>query len=298
LNIIGIDAGGTKTYAAVINREKNILFTFKTGPGNVSVHYPEAKNNIAEAINACLSSPHGEKCNAIVAGIAGIGSGNIKRKLHKDLSKLFSLPILIINDAELSYYSMFDRKEGVLAIAGTGTVIIGRKNGVFKTVGGWGHLLGDEGSAYDIAIKSLKILATEFEQGSLTSKFSKTIADKYRLHKAELLKEYVYSSTKSGISKISSFVYEMAKKGDEKSISLFQEAGRILAHQTFRLIELLQFSDPINIGCKGSLFEKNEFLKQSFVSELQKEHDVLFINNNTNAVIGAVPAWEENWEGR
>ncbi len=77
---IGVDAGGTKTYTAIVDQKQKIIFEYKNGPGNIAVAYDEAKTNILAGIKAALSSAYGPACKGIVIGVAGAGKGSRKRR--------------------------------------------------------------------------------------------------------------------------------------------------------------------------------------------------------------------------
>ncbi|MCM3054688.1 BadF/BadG/BcrA/BcrD ATPase family protein [Caldifermentibacillus hisashii] len=286
---IGIDAGGTKTTAAIVDKKQNILFEYTTGQGNVTVHFLEAKHNIVEAIHQCLLNSYGRSCQAIVLGVAGIGSGDKKKRLQSALEEIFSLPTLVINDAELAYFANFKNNNGILSIAGTGSVFIGKNHSHFKMIGGWGHLLGDEGSSYDIGIKSLRILARKLETNGIHSTFTEALANQYGIYNSSQLKHFVYSSDKSAIAGISLFVYQLAKRHDKEAFQLIKEAGEILSNQTIRLIKLLQLTNPIHVKCKGSLFEKNEILFKSYKESLQHYDKDIQIQIGKNAAVTGAP---------
>lgn len=295
---IGVDAGGTKTYTAIVDQKQKIIFEYKNGPGNIAVAYDEAKTNILAGIKAALSSAYGPACKGIVIGVAGAGKGSWKQVLQSFLSQHVQLPVLVISDAELAYYSIFQNESGILAIAGTGSIFLTKMNGQFRTFGGWGHLLGDEGSAYDIGIHALKIIANELDAKGISSTFAKVLAEKYNIQNSNLLKEFVYSCDKAAIAEVSFTVYELAKKGEHQARELLTSAGIRLAEQALRFLKIFQTTDPVHIACKGSLLEKNEIVFQAFKEKLLEGETVLSISKQTpETVTGAKAAWLSEKEG-
>lgn len=296
---IGVDAGGTKTKTAIVNENEEILFAYESGPGNIAVNLDEAKTNILEGIWTALTSPYGSNCKAIVVGVAGAGRGTLKKSLLSFLTKSVPLPLLIISDAELAYYSIFQNNNGILVIAGTGSILLARSKDGFRTLGGWGHLLGDEGSAYDIGVQALKVVIQELEERGIHSLFAKTIAGKYDIGDEFRLKEFVYSGDKAKIASIALTVYQLAKSGDRIALDLLKKAGTSLAQQTLRLIDILQIQGPVPIACKGSLLEKNEIVFQYFQEKLLIEANdrVTIVEQTTETVAGAKTAWILQKEG-
>lgn len=294
--VIGLDAGGTKTHAAVIDHNKNIHFSIETGPGNVAVDSEKAKEHIMAAIQACIKSKYGSLCKTIVLGIAGIEKGHLKSEFKTAVEQHFKLPTLIINDAELALYAVLEEENGVLAIAGTGSVLIGKNDSAIKMVGGWGHLLGDEGSSYHIGIQALKQLVSEIEQGNIQNKLAKALATQYQLPDASAIKEFVYSSTKKEIADIALFVYQRAQMDDTDAKILLEQAGEELAQQAIRLVKQLGLeTSSIPIIVKGSLLEKNEFVRNHFAEKLKQfSPDISIVCKNSPAVTGALHAWKNS----
>lgn len=289
---IGLDAGGTKTHVAIMNSENKIIFETKTGPGNIAVHYENAKKHIVSAITTCLDSEYGKHCTFIVLGIAGIEKGDMKQKLQQEFEQLFDLPTLVMNDAELAYYATFGYDSGILTIAGTGSVFIGKNKQDTKMIGGWGHLLGDEGSSYHIGISALKLLAEEIDQGKIQTNFASSIATAYKLYNASKIKEFVYSSSKTDIAAIAYFVDTLARSKDEHAVNILQKAGKEIARKVDQLISALQLKSPLHVGCRGSLLEKNKLIQQSFVQSLkERSHQATLIFKPDPVVLGANAAW-------
>jgi N-acetylglucosamine kinase-like BadF-type ATPase len=295
---IGLDAGGTKTYAAVMDHDKNILFSVKNGQGNIAVDREEAQHNIMDAIKVCMNSEYGSKCEFIVLGVAGIEKGNSKLEFKQLVEEQFQIPTFVLNDAELALYSVLGDENGILAIAGTGSVFIGKNKSTIKIIGGWGHLLGDEGSSYDIGIQALKRLISKIEQGSIQKEFATSLASEYQLWTPSAIKDFVYSSTKKEIAELSLFVYQLAKNKDIDAIRLLENAGYEIAQQVIRLIKLLRLEPPITIVLKGGLLEKNEFI-QKYVEIKLKEFsaDMSLLFRNTPAVTGSLYAWKSQIGG-
>lgn len=285
--IIGIDAGGTKTTGIILNQEKTVLFEVNEGAGNVTVSFNQGADMIETVLAKCLLSEYGRQCKYIVAGVAGIEAGDNYAKLLKRLSEMTSLPTILVNDAMLAYYSVFEVESGILTISGTGSISIGIDQGKINYMGGWGHLLGDEGSSYDVAINACKRIANELELEvelqALTTKLMKFL----KVEDSSGLKKFVYQSTRNQIAAITQFIYLQANNGDQQAIALFEHAGEDLAAQTIRLIRKMELTNQ-NIACKGSLLVNNSFVLNTFRNKLLREYPKANITvSKSSAAIGA-----------
>lgn len=163
--ILGIDGGGTKTVAWLAplhdDGSGEILGRGQAGPGNPrAAGFETAQSNIAAAINAAFINAKlpPSPVSAACFGLAGAG-----RQIEQDRitawakSRGIAQAIRVVGDAEPILAAASEDNTGIALICGTGSLAWGR-NAAGQTArsGGWGYLLGDEGSAYAIALAGLR----------------------------------------------------------------------------------------------------------------------------------------------
>lgn len=295
---IGIDAGGTKTTALILDQQGGILFETSKGSGNVATAFHSSSNSILEALSDCLASIYGADCSLIVAGVAGIGSGSNALFLKNKLAQVTAIPAVLMDDALLSYYSVLGAEEGIVTIAGTGSVSIGIKNDQVYYSGGWGHLLGDEGSSYAIAIAACKMLADDYDTGGTIRPISMKLCELLNIVDSADLKQFIYNSAKSQIAELAAAIYEWAMQGHEEAISLFEVAGKELAMQTVKLIGKMGGEAPCRVVGRGSLLEKNEYVFNAFKQELLTVFPTTDIQSSEMpAALGAVEFAKKHMTG-
>ncbi|MCA1060657.1 hypothetical protein LCL96_17105 [Rossellomorea aquimaris] len=297
--VIGIDAGGTKVQGLVMNMDKTILFQSLSGHGNPSVSYEEALRNLSSVVQQCLEHSASDGVTHIVIGMAGGGSGNLSQRIQAELSRMTSLPIILLNDATLAYFSLIGNRDGVMTIAGTGSICYGRNGNQEGTTGGWGHLIGDEGSAYHLAIQASKQIADEWDCGIPLSPLSRSLLNEINAKDAKGLKGFIYASSKGEIAQLTKVIHKEAEAGDGSALHLLQTAGEQLARQTVALIEKLQIDSKPIIALKGSVLEKNPVVQSSFKETILKRfNDTTFIVDSTSPATGAVDVIEAIQAGR
>ncbi|WP_236796444.1 N-acetylglucosamine kinase [Amycolatopsis sp. GM8] len=151
--VVGVDAGGTSTRAIAVAADGTVLGTGRSGGGNPNSHPPaEAAAHLAEAVGACLRGLDPQDASACVVGMAGnskLTDPAVAALFETTWQRLGLREVLVLSDAEVAFASATPAPEGTVLIAGTGS-IAGRirKRRMVSTVGGYGWLLGDEGSAY------------------------------------------------------------------------------------------------------------------------------------------------------
>ncbi|WRP07766.1 BadF/BadG/BcrA/BcrD ATPase family protein [Rossellomorea aquimaris] len=297
--VIGIDAGGTKIQGLVLDSEKNILFQSLSGHGNPTVSFEEALTNLSSVIQQCLDHTSSEEVSHIVIGMAGAESGNLAHRIKMELQRMTSLPIIVLNDATLAYFSLIGNQNGVMTIAGTGSICYGRNGKLEGTTGGWGHLLGDEGSAYHIAIEACKQISIEMDSGKPLSPLSRDILNEIGASDEKGLKGFIYSSSKGEIAKLAKVVHKQAEDGNDAANLLFELAGEQLARQTIALLEKLQIDAKPVIALKGSVLEHNMVVQSTYKERIAERFpDAAYIVDSTSPATGAVDVTEAIREGR
>lgn len=286
--IIGVDAGGTKTETIAYNLKGDELVRKVTGFGNLVLNEKEAINNICNSIKTCMDELGKEDLKKIYIGAAGIEVSNNAYILEKNIKENFGKDVLIVNDGELALKAVLKGQDGILTIAGTGSIRIGIKNDIKDKCGGWGHLLGDEGSGYSIAIKSLKRMIYEEELNLKKSKLHEEILKELNIENIDHICSFVYSSTKDKIASLTTLISKLAEEGEENAIFILKKEGEALGKITERVYNRLNFNNKYSIGIKGSVIEKSKVLRQAFkeyiVDNLGK---IAIVQDDTSPTKGA-----------
>lgn len=268
--IIGVDCGGTKTEAVAYNLEDKELGRGLSSSSNLIIDFYVAANNIVDAITKCKDNIKNKgiagKCLGIYLGIAGIEVFNNKERIESELNKGIHCPIRTFHDSELAHAGIFEGKDGIITISGTGSVSYGLYKGKSARVGGWGHVLGDEGSGYDIALTAFKQIALEFDLGEKQSLFSQAILNRFNMKNANNIKELIYSATKGEISSYALIIDNLANESNKDAVEILKAAGKKLAVMTERVYNKLDIDDKFDIGIWGSILLKTRIVHDEFIA--------------------------------
>ena len=158
--ILGIDGGGTKTDAVLCDGTGRVIARAVGGPSSVTGQSEEAaQESLRDTLKRVLEQTGGlsTPLAGFFAGISGAGLGANRVRFERIFREL--LPGLGEWDVNSDSYNALSAgvgvEDGIIAIAGTGSSVFGRKDGVMRQVGGWGYLLGDEGSGFDLGRRAL-----------------------------------------------------------------------------------------------------------------------------------------------
>lgn len=151
--LVGVDAGGTRTTAA-LRLHSGVVRTFEGGTGNPNAAGIDAAvNEIARCVTAVLDGNHAA---AIVAGVAGTGKPAVRAGVERKLRRRFpSSHVVVCSDAEIALRAAIPHGDGIVAIAGTGSIVYAEVGGDALRAGGEGYRAGDPGSAYAIGLAAL-----------------------------------------------------------------------------------------------------------------------------------------------
>jgi N-acetylglucosamine kinase len=149
--ILGVDGGGSKTLLALATQD-GVITTMRTVPGTNPFDQPAWRAHLADLFDGIAP---------VVAGTVGLaGYGEVPaltQALEDEIARLLPAPHSVHNDVQLAFDGAFPAGTGVLILAGTGSMAWAQHNGEKVRVGGWGHLFGDEGSAYWIGNRALSL---------------------------------------------------------------------------------------------------------------------------------------------
>lgn len=274
---IGVDAGGTKTTAIAYDSNENKLNEVKNGPGNVSVNWSGALKNIQNSIHEVKKSQSKKNLKGIAVGIAGLIPSKIE-EITSHLEQLFNVPVEVDTDYKLAFESTFKSGDGILLVAGTGVVLYGCSNGETAKIGGWGHLLGDEGSGYDIVIRTIKEAIKVYEEENFQVAIVKKILTEIDGSTMDDIKQYIYSHEKSDIAQFAPLIIQSAEKGDDFSAAILDDIVTILHSKLVLMKEKLKTDQEIDVSVMGGILSQESYVLTLLLDRLKEDTRFRFVD--------------------
>lgn len=283
--VIGIDCGGTHTEGYVYALSGLEMYHAHAGQANLIVDADQAFKNVSQILRQIFENVKKENCKLILIGFAGLGVFGQKEKIIKKLG-LEHMNVNLVSDADIALINVLRGQDGVLVIAGTGSVVLGQQKAHKIRIGGWGHLLGDEGGGYYLGRLAFKQVTDEYDKGKL-SQFSLNFMRHLEEKDVFSVVNNFYSKNKSEVGKEALFIAQCAKNGDQIAQQLIKNAAIEFSKQVNLGISRLNIQGTVPVGLSGSLIEKNQLYNSTLRNRILAKHsDVHFIravNGQNNA---------------
>jgi N-acetylglucosamine kinase-like BadF-type ATPase len=298
---LGVDGGGTKTHVVLINDEKNIIGEGFSGASNpLRVGLETAVKNIFTAIDKACDEANRSRGDIISAqiGLAGVRREDLRYVIKKNVrERLKFRKIEVTTDAEIALYAATEGKEGLVIIAGTGSVCMGKNaKGESASAGGWGPIAGDEGGGAGIARRALQAIAKSSDGRGKPTKLSDYAVDYFRAGRLEDLSVAIYAPKVDNvrIAGFAKFVVQSATENDEVAMEVIAEAGRELGLAAVAVIEKLKLKNrKFPIGKVGSIFKAGDLIAKPLLEKVHEFAPKAFIaeTQNTPGFAAAVMAF-------
>ena len=267
---LGVDGGGTKTLAVIVDAQGRECGHGRAGSANyASVGVEQALQNIHDAIQQAIREvPCSFPLTKAWLGLAGIDRASDAALFSSYLRELADF-VLVTNDAEL-LLSALGKDAGIVLIVGTGSIALARaQNGTITRVGGWGHILGDEGSGYDIGCRGLQAAVRATDGRGKVTLLHDLILQQWQLHSTEDLIDEVYIvDNKAKIAQAATYVTLAARQGDQVALEIIEQAADELALLVQTITPPLS-QLPIVLG--GGLLLHNDFLREHVIRRIQQK---------------------------
>jgi N-acetylglucosamine kinase-like BadF-type ATPase len=268
--LVGVDGGATKTMAVAFDLETGFAAASESGPSNVdAVGFKSAGRAINATITTALGQHHTNKpVLAAVLAVAGIDDHAEQLSLLAEVTALEQSPVTIVNDVVGAWASASLASPGIVAISGTGSNTFGVDSlGSTWRCGGWGHMVGDEGSGYGLALNAVRaVLAYRDGRGPWTTLVPRLLRF-FDIQYVEEVKHVVYRDfSKARIAGFAEQVAASAQAGDEISVQIFRDGAVELADQIATVYSYLHFYRPADVTLIGSTFHAGEI----FLGPLQE----------------------------
>jgi glucosamine kinase len=275
---LGIDAGGTKTRCA-LGDETTVLATSASGGSNLvragAAPSREALHtSIREVCAVANIFPH--QISNVCIGAAGAARPQIADQILGILAELTAATVEVAGDMEIALESAFGAGPGVIAIAGTGSIVYGRDAaGHTARAGGWGFAVSDEGSGHWIGRRAVSAILRAWDEGEGEggeTALTALVLQAFNVPALDELIPVVNGLPPPEFPRLFPVVLRAAEAGDALARSLLAEAGAELAALTAIVIRRL-FPQPPHalVAMTGSVFRQSAEVRQIFYNRLRKD---------------------------
>jgi len=262
--ILGIDGGATKTTWSLCASIYGVLHPVeegRAGPGSMKLLDAASLRSLLQDLPK----------NAARAGVflAGCATEEDRASLHAlALSIWPHAHIRAGSDRESGFAAAFGNGDGIAVIAGTGSAVTGRRNGVEDRAGGWGHLLGDSGGGYDLAIRALRGILFDFDTGRGISALASDVLRTLGLNGLRELTAWAQTAHKSDLARLTPLIFDHAS--DAEAAATLREGAETLADLTAAVAGRLDFPNP-PVRLLGGVFQRYPLYGELFTHALAQK---------------------------
>lgn len=273
--LIGIDGGGTRSRLLAVTLDGKVLGTAKGKSTSVESNpISVVRQNLLQLIQSFTLAHQLSlaDCAALCFGTAGMDTQASKRKLEQMLVSLdLQCPSSVVNDAEIALHANTHGGPGIILISGTGSICYGsNKAGDVFRVGGFGYILGDEGSSYWVARKGISAALHAHDTSGPPTRMLNDFCRALKMQEIEEIIDFVYQKNKSDLGKLSYVVTAAHEQGDEPAGRIMEEALEALFLHVKTVVEKLdmrQDSFPLLLG--GGFLLSSEWLLSRITRQVE-----------------------------
>jgi N-acetylmuramic acid 6-phosphate etherase len=260
---LGIEGGGTHTVALLANANGALMRRVETGPGNLRLLSDTELLKLLRSVAANLPRP-----DALAIGMAGARTGADLERIRAAAARVWKeVPCHASDDLETALQAADNDPAAVarvLVLSGTGSCCYGRSaSGKTARVGGWGHVLGDRGSAYDIAIGALRNMVADYDRSGVLP-LGQAILRHLQLNEPPQLINWAQAADKAAVAALAVVVFRGADSGDRMAREIVDGAARALADDALACARrLVKPSQPVQfIPSGGTLLKQPRFARR------------------------------------
>ncbi|MFH0988947.1 MAG: BadF/BadG/BcrA/BcrD ATPase family protein [bacterium] len=300
--VIGMDGGGTKTIAALSDEHGTVLAAETLGPSNFQIIGVEKAAQVL--VNLILRCAKQERCEikdirSVVAGLTGAGRDVDEERMRKGFLKelrksgISLKNVAIESDARIALEGAFKGNPGIILIAGTGSIAFGKDGkGTIHRTGGWGRILGDEGSGYTLGREALNAVTKHLDGRGASTILTGMVSRKFKLSDQVSIIHAVYRDF-FDIASIAPLVIKAAEQHDVIAARILNNAVSDLTEHVRALLTTVQgkagSASPVSLAFIGSVASTDNLLSTILFNCITTSFpQVSIIKPQTPPVYGAV----------
>jgi N-acetylglucosamine kinase-like BadF-type ATPase len=280
---LGIDGGGTNCRAAIVGHDGKLLGEGQAEAANlIRVGLDKAVASVTKAVSQACDRAGIETAQITAAciGLAGVSQPGYHQQMLEALKKALPIPeISLETDARVALAGATNNSPGVVIIAGTGSIACGvNAHGQFARSGGWGPIMGDEGSGSYIGRRALEAVMMDWDHRGKPTSMREPVLKHFGVSTPPELTTVIYDSSAkekgevpARIAQLSRVAVKAAQEGDQVAQEILTAAAKELAKTTIAVIKQLRMEqDTFRVAYVGGVFEAGELILKPLREEIQK----------------------------
>jgi N-acetylglucosamine kinase-like BadF-type ATPase len=300
--VVGVDGGGTKTQAVILDAEFKVLGEGLAGPSNpLRVGIANAAAAIREAIDQACGAAQLRRSDLIAAeiGLAGARRQELNARMREALLGLGIGEIVVVGDADIALYGATEGEPGLIVISGTGSICCGvNQRGKTFCAGGWGPIAGDEGAGSWIARRALRAIAHAVDGRGPATSLTGAACTYFHVSDANDLSTAIYAPTITNerLAGFGKYVVLAAKSKDRVAREILAEGGSELGSAAAAVIRNLKLErETFQVAYVGGVFKAaGELVLTAMREEIRRVAPKAYLAppRFSPAVAAARMAWE------
>ncbi|MDB6058637.1 MAG: uncharacterized protein JWO95_2481 [Verrucomicrobiales bacterium] len=301
--LLGIECGATRSTVLLCQGDDLPCIRAEFGPANVRLmddhqliqHFTRVRTIQTDSMPTLAG---------IVIGIAGARNESDRERVREAAAKVWpKIPCYATNDLEPALVAAENVNANkyharILILSGTGSCCFGRtRNGKTARLGGWGHIIGDKGSGYEIGLRALKAIVFYLDRDGDLGLLGRSVLEFLLLNQPDDLIDWCKTASKPDIARIAVKVFEAAQKGDKIAKDLVEAAAESLATDGVNCAKrLVKANAPIEFVFAGSVLLKQPKFSALVRSKLMKAWPKAFVTpSKRESIWGTIELAEERF---
>jgi N-acetylglucosamine kinase-like BadF-type ATPase len=273
MHVLGIDAGGTKTVCLLAD-ERGLMVSEGRGPG-ANLHVA-GELGVEKVLHEVMERAIGDRAvvpDAICLGIAGVDRAREMRTIRAIMRRIgHKSRVVVVNDALIALVAGAQDAPGIVIIAGTGSIAYGRNaQGEAARAGGWGHMIGDEGSGYWIGREALAAVMRASDGRGPATELTTGILANLQLDDESQLPRIIYDPEvpRMTVAALGPIVQRIAEEGDAVARRILERAADELVLAARSVATRLEMrGDPFAFYLAGGVFRVVPWLAEELPRRL------------------------------
>lgn len=288
---VGIDGGLSGTRAVVVDADLRERARAEGPPAPVDARHPErAATVVADVVCAAVASAGAAlPVTGLWAGLEGTGRETARTGVEQALAGLGLAPSVGVgSDVEAAFDDAFGDGAGILVESGAGSVALGRsERGRVARVGGWGSLLGDEGSGYAVGLAGLRRVLKTVDGRAPDTRLREALMGALGLADPPELVVWAHDATKGDIAGLVPVVAAAARAGDAAAGEILVRAVEDLEGHVLTLLQTLgPWRARPGVALAGGLLDPGGPLRRGMEAALER-HRIALVDRRLEPALGA-----------